>query len=476
MRGLRGALVTTAETLRRASAHSDVADAPHVSWQPRSSALRIRVFSALLIIDVLAVAVSFMLAATVRGIFAAETSWLLFLVTLLPIYFAVAITIRAYAPSSFADPVGMASKGVKALGLSIGTIIFIAFYLKSSEELPRATIAIASATSITALFTGRFFAIRHMASIVGGNPFSVVLIREFDQPIPSGTYSVMIAAETFFDPELHDPVMYDRLARSLGSADRVVIACHPDRRIAWARALKGANIQSEIIVSELTALAPLGIGMHGSEPTVVVATGPLDLFDRAVKRVFDLSIAIMAVICLTPLMLVVTVLIKLDSPGPVFFRQQRIGRGNQMFHMLKFRSMRTEASDSVGARLTARDDDRVTRVGRFIRKTSIDELPQLLHVLSGEMSIVGPRPHALGAKAADKLYWEVDERYWTRHAAKPGLTGLAQVRGYRGNTLEESDLSNRLQADLEYLDTWSIWRDVKIVVLTFRVLLHRNAF
>jgi lipopolysaccharide/colanic/teichoic acid biosynthesis glycosyltransferase len=92
------------------------------------------------------------------------------------------------------------------------------------------------------------------------------------------------------------------------------------------------------------------------------------------------------------------------------------------------------------------------------------------------MSIVGPRPHALGAKAADKLYWEVDERYWTRHAAKPGLTGLAQVRGYRGNTLEESDLSNRLQADLEYLDTWSIWRDVKIVVLTFRVLLHRNAF
>ncbi|TXC72721.1 hypothetical protein FSB78_03145 [Sphingomonas ginsenosidivorax] len=270
--------------------------------------------------------------------------------------------------------------------------------------------------------------------------------------------------------------MYDRLARSLGSADRVVIACHPDRRIAWARALKGANIQSEIIVPELTGLAPLGIGLHGSEPTVVVGTGPLDLFDRLVKRAFDLSIAGVAAIILLPLMLIVAVLIKLDSPGPVFFRQQRIGRGNEMFQMLKFRSMRTEASDSVGARLTARDDDRVTRMGRLIRKTSIDELPQLFHVLTGEMSIVGPRPHALGAKAADKLYWEVDERYWTRHAAKPGLTGLAQVRGYRGNTVEESDLSNRLQADLEYLETWSIWRDLTIVALTFRVLLHRNAF
>ncbi|MEG3178947.1 sugar transferase, partial [Sphingomonas sp. RB3P16] len=132
--------------------------------------------------------------------------------------------------------------------------------------------------------------------------------------------------------------------------------------------------------------------------------------------------------------------------------------------------------DGAGHRSTQREDDRVTKVGRFIRRTSIDELPQILNVLTGEMSIVGPRPHALGSRAADKLFWEVDHRYWHRHATKPGLTGLAQVRGYRGATLIEADLENRLQADLEYLENWSIWRDLKIIVRTFRVLLHRNAY
>ena len=147
-----------------------------------------------------------------------------------------------------------------------------------------------------------------------------------------------------------------------------------------------------------------------------------------------------------------------------------------MFRIRKFRSMRVDGSDGAGHRSTEREDDRVTKVGRFIRRTSIDELPQILNVLTGEMSIVGPRPHALGSRAADKLFWEVDHRYWHRHAAKPGLTGLAQVRGYRGATLIEADLENRLLADLEYLENWSIWRDIKIIILTFRVLLHRNAY
>lgn len=118
----------------------------------------------------------------------------------------------------------------------------------------------------------------------------------------------------------------------------------------------------------------------------------------------------------------------------------------------------------------------MTRVGAFIRKTSIDELPQLINVLKGDMSIVGPRPHPLGSRAANKLFWEVDDRYWHRHAAKPGLTGLAQVRGYRGATRLEADLTDRLHADLEYLDTWSIWRDLLIIFMTFRVLVHRNAY
>ena len=123
-----------------------------------------------------------------------------------------------------------------------------------------------------------------------------------------------------------------------------------------------------------------------------------------------------------------------------------------------------------------RTDDRITRVGRVIRATSVDELPQLLNVLLGSMSIVGPRPHALGSLAGQQLFWEVDERYWHRHALKPGITGLAQVRGFRGATHRRDDLTQRLQADLEYILGWSVWRDFGILVSTVRVVVHRNAF
>jgi lipopolysaccharide/colanic/teichoic acid biosynthesis glycosyltransferase len=138
--------------------------------------------------------------------------------------------------------------------------------------------------------------------------------------------------------------------------------------------------------------------------------------------------------------------------------------------------MRNETSDRQGNQSTRRDDDRITVVGRFIRRTSLDELPQLMNVLSGDMSIVGPRPHALGSRAEDLLFWEIDSRYWHRHAAKPGLTGLAQVRGYRGATNHRDDVVNRLHADLEYLDNWSLWKDLKIIMMTFRVVVHSNAF
>jgi lipopolysaccharide/colanic/teichoic acid biosynthesis glycosyltransferase len=138
--------------------------------------------------------------------------------------------------------------------------------------------------------------------------------------------------------------------------------------------------------------------------------------------------------------------------------------------------MRADLCDANGNQSTQRDDDRITRVGRIIRATSMDELPQLLNVLRGDMSLVGPRPHALGSLAGSKLFWEVDQRYWHRHACKPGITGLAQVRGFRGATHESKDLSNRLHADLEYLAGWSIWRDVAILFRTFRVLVHKNAY
>jgi lipopolysaccharide/colanic/teichoic acid biosynthesis glycosyltransferase len=179
---------------------------------------------------------------------------------------------------------------------------------------------------------------------------------------------------------------------------------------------------------------------------------------------------------LSPLLFVVALLIKLETPGPVFFRQQRMGRGNRLFHVVKFRSMRIDQCDLDGCESTAKDDPRITKVGKFIRATSIDELPQLFNVLHSDMSLVGPRPHALGSMAGIEHFWDVDHRYWHRHSLKPGITGLAQVRGLRGATHEREDLVRRLQADLEYLNNWSIWRDFAILGSTLRVIIHPNAF
>jgi lipopolysaccharide/colanic/teichoic acid biosynthesis glycosyltransferase len=144
--------------------------------------------------------------------------------------------------------------------------------------------------------------------------------------------------------------------------------------------------------------------------------------------------------------------------------------------MYKFRSMRADQCDLEGRTSTARGDKRITAVGRVIRATSIDELPQLLNVLKGDMSFVGPRPHALGSLAEEKLFWEIDSRYWHRHAIKPGITGLAQIRGFRGATHQTSDLLDRLQSDLDYLNGWSIRRDLMILLATAKVVLHKNAY
>lgn len=124
----------------------------------------------------------------------------------------------------------------------------------------------------------------------------------------------------------------------------------------------------------------------------------------------------------------------MEDGGPILFRQRRLGRGNRYFPIYKLRTMRVEGSDAEGSRSTGRDDDRITAIGKFLRRTSMDELAQLVNVLKGEMSIVGPRPHALGSQAGEKLFWQVDNRYWQRHSLRPGITGLAQVRGFRGAT------------------------------------------
>ena len=210
--------------------------------------------------------------------------------------------------------------------------------------------------------------------------------------------------------------------------------------------------------------------------TLIVAEGPLNLASRIQKRAFDFALTLPVLLLLSPLLLLIALSIKLDSPGPIFFKQKRLGRGNRLFDIYKFRSMRSETLDPTGTISASRDDNRITWIGRIIRRTSLDELPQLFNVLIGDMSLVGPRPHALGSLAGNQLFWDIDRQYWCRHALKPGITGLAQIRGFRGATHHMRDLQNRLEADLEYASGWTLVRDLTILVSTVRVLLHENAY
>jgi len=450
---------------------------PAAKWRSANGVGNARPIVILFILDIACIFLSFMAAGGLYGTFGVNnTGWLLIAGIIIPIYLFSASNQHAYSVDALENRYLSITRALKAFLTALCIVILAAFMLKTSAQFSRLTLTFGSGLSIASLAAARYGFIFFLRRSRGAAVHSTMLICDTGQPVPEGDFQVLMATDFDLDPDKHDPLMYDRLSKALGAADRVVVSCRPERRVAWASALKGANIQSEMLIPELAALAPLGVARHGPLPTVIVSTGPLDLLDRVVKRGFDVAVAGVALVVLSPLFVVVAALIKFDSDGPVFFKQTRIGRGNQMFSMLKFRSMRVETLDGAGNRSTSREDDRITRVGAFIRKTSIDELPQIINVLRGEMSIVGPRPHALGSRAADKLFWEVDERYWHRHSAKPGLTGLAQVRGYRGATFHEDDLTNRLQADLEYLDHWTIWRDIQIVLMTFRVLLHRNAF
>lgn len=435
--------------------------------------LRLRSILCLVLADVVGIAVGFLATWLWRPDFATSQTPL-FLGTLLPVYLICAASVDAFDATSLRDPFFAIKKSWYGLTVALATLIVVAFYLQSSAAFSRAMVGSGSLMAFGFIGLFRWFLIPRLPRIVGGNPFSSALIRDGDVTAPTGDFSITLTAGPALDPERHDPMMYDRLAAALSATDRVVVACPPERRQAWARAMRGVNIQGEIFMPELATLEPHGIGPDLASPSLIVAVGPLNLVDRTIKRLFDIVIAGTALIVLAPVMLAVAIWVRYDSPGPILFKQTRIGRANRMFRIYKFRSMRE--GDKDGHRSASRDDDRITRSGRFIRSTSIDELPQLFNVLGGSMSIVGPRPHALGSRANDKLFWEVDDRYWDRHAAKPGLTGLAQIRGYRGATLVEDDLKNRVDSDLEYLINWTIWRDLKIMFLTARVLWHRNAF
>jgi exopolysaccharide biosynthesis polyprenyl glycosylphosphotransferase len=209
-----------------------------------------------------------------------------------------------------------------------------------------------------------------------------------------------------------------------------------------------------------------------------VVDKPIADWDLVLKWLFDKVVGVAMLVLLSPVFLATAIAVKLDSRGPVLFRQKRYGFNNELIEVFKFRSMHVDQCDAAAMKLVTKGDPRVTRVGRFIRKTSIDELPQLLNVvLKGDLSLVGPRPHALQAKAENRLYDQVVDGYFARHKVKPGITGWAQVNGWRGETDTEEKIQRRVEHDLYYIENWSVFFDLYILAVTpFALLKSDNAY
>ena len=215
----------------------------------------------------------------------------------------------------------------------------------------------------------------------------------------------------------------------------------------------------------------------GTVPTFEVMNRPFADWDYVMKWIEYRVLAAVSLVLSIPIFAIVAPVIKLTSTGPVFFKQKRFGFNNELIEVYKFRTLRQEMADLNAERLVTADDPRVTQVGKFLRRTSLDELPQLITVLKGGMFVVGPRPHATAAKANNRLYQDVVDGYFARHRVKPGITGWAQVNGWRGETDTEEKILRRTEHDLYYIENWSIWFDLYIVLRTpFALIGGKNAY
>ncbi|MEP9374115.1 undecaprenyl-phosphate glucose phosphotransferase [Mesorhizobium sp. KR1-2] len=222
---------------------------------------------------------------------------------------------------------------------------------------------------------------------------------------------------------------------------------------------------------------PRSYSFIGSLPMLDIFDKPINDWDSVAKRAFDIFFSLFGIIVFSPIMLATAIAIKLDSKGPVLFKQKRHGFNNEVIEVYKFRSMYADQSDPSAKKAVTKNDPRVTRVGRFIRKTSIDELPQFFNSLFGSLSLVGPRPHAVAAQSHNLLYNEVVDGYFARHRVKPGVTGWAQINGWRGEMDTDEKIRMRTEYDLDYIENWSLWFDLKILFLTpVRLLNTENAY
>ncbi len=443
---------------------------------PSPERRRLQLSILLFLVDCLVIVASFFLAKAISGIDAHTPGMPPEAGLLILPYLTISVYQGVYSVDALGNFRVAFMRVVIAMGIAVLLLLLGSFYAGITSSISRKIFTLGVSFSLINLIIIRIVQCGLTERYWGPEIHNRLIIQDGGPKLSAKNAFVIDAADHHLNPDHTNPEMLDRLGRYFKNMDQVIVSCPVERRTHWAFVMRAAGIRGEVVSEVLEELGALALERHDGFTSLVVSTGPLGMRARVMKRMLDLAISVPATIVLSPLLLIVALLIRLEDGGPVFFKQRRLGYGNRFFYVFKFRSMTVLGSDADGKQSASKTDNRITRIGRILRSTSIDEIPQLLNVVLGDMSLVGPRPHAVGSLAGQKLFWEVDHRYWQRHALKPGMTGLAQVRGFRGATDHEKDLTDRLQADLEYIKNWSPWRDIKIIIATMGVLVHDRAF
>jgi exopolysaccharide biosynthesis polyprenyl glycosylphosphotransferase len=397
------------------------------------------------------------------------------LLVIVPAFLLAAVALDCYRLNTLRSSFRTVGRALLALAIAAGLAFTTAFAFQVGgiySRLETGYMLVAAAAYLTWGHLLYKATLDRLSSVI--DPCVVIIGPVLGTTVIAANVDRIIPSER---PDPDDPTSLERIYAQLRHADRIILAFDDvAERTVWAQFVRLIGIDAELVEPDLKNIAVLGVNHWEGTPTLVVARGALDFGERALKRVFDLTISVPLLGVVGPWLLLLMLLIKFDSPGPAIFAQPRIGRNNRRYQCYKLRTMYDDMADRDGNRSTGRDDNRLTRIGKFLRRTSLDEFPQLWNVIRGDMSLVGPRPHALGSTAEGALFWDAVPDYWTRHAMRPGMTGLAQVRGLRGATTTRSDIEKRVAADLEYINSWSIWLDVKILLQTIRIVFHPNAF
>jgi exopolysaccharide biosynthesis polyprenyl glycosylphosphotransferase len=458
------------------SEHSDASSSKKHTARPQYRyAIRATAIIVAIIGDIILIGAAALIAAYIRFESISETTPYNYLLVIIPTYLFAALALGCYELNTLRQSMRSIGRTLLALTISAGFAIMTAFALQVGAFYSRIATGLMLVLAAAFLTCGRLVykvILEHLPSAI--DPHVLILGPGSGAMNTSANVESRIPSER---PSLADPDSLERIYAQVKHADRIILAFDDvDDQVAWVQFVRLIGVDVELIKPELQDIAVLGLNHWEGTPTLVVARGALTFGKRALKRVFDLTISVPLLVLVGPCLLLLMAVIKLGSPGPAIFAQPRIGRNNCRYQCYKLRTMHEGMSDPSGNRSTARDDNRITSIGKFLRRTSIDELPQLWNVIRGDMSLVGPRPHPLGTLAEGQLLWDAVPEYWTRHAMRPGITGLAQVRGLRGATERRSDIENRVEADLEYINNWSIWLDLKILLQTIRVVIHPNAF